>query len=238
MLARFFSDRYTIAGVNSPYGRPRGFDRDAALATATEMFWQHGYEATSIAALTEALGIQPPSLYAAFGNKRRLFDAVVARYQRTNQAVVHQALREPPTAREAIERLLRQLADDYTDPAHPPGCLVISAAVNCTPGSADVEEKLRAQREAGKQALTDRIAADVASGLLPPGTDADVLGTFYAAVIQGMSHQARDGAPRSALHAIVDTALRSWPPTTAPEPRTTPRATTPKAAPADRRKRT
>lgn len=191
-------------------GRPRGFDRDAALAKATEVFWRHGYEATSMRALTEVLGIQPPSLYAAFGNKRQLFDHVVAHYQESNQPVMERALREPATAQKAIERLLRQLADDYTDPAHPPGCLVISAAVNCSPASADVEEELRAQREVGKQAIVDRIAADVSSGLLPPDTDAAALGTFYAAVIQGMSTQSRDGASRTELHAIADAAMRSW----------------------------
>lgn len=192
-------------------GRPRGFDREIALDKATEAFWQHGYEATSIAILTEAMNIRPPSLYAAFGDKRRLFDEVVARYQEANRPVAEAALGGDGGAREAIARLLHQLADDYTDPTHPPGCLIISAAVNCSPASSDVEAGLRQHREASKQAAVDRITADVSAGLLPAGTDAVALGTFYAAVIQGMSTQARDGASREVLHAVATVAMNAWP---------------------------
>ncbi|MFB9838862.1 TetR/AcrR family transcriptional regulator [Actinoallomurus acaciae] len=189
--------------------RPRSFDRERALDRAIEQFWRHGYEATSVAALTEAMGINPPSMYAAFGDKRKLFSAAVERYQQTYGAPAVQALAEEPTARAAIERLLRAAAADYTDPAHPWGCMIISAAVNC--GSPDVEAELRDGREATKATIRARIQADVDEGRLPAGTDAEALATFYASVIQGMSTQARDGIGRELLEQVAAQAMLVWP---------------------------
>ncbi|TQS22759.1 TetR/AcrR family transcriptional regulator [Microbispora sp. KK1-11] len=190
-------------------GRTRAFDRDVALERALEEFWRHGYEATSVSGLTAAMGINPPSLYAAFGDKRRLFGEAVRRYQETHGAFASRALAGEPTARAAVERLLREAAEVYTDPAHPPGCLIISAGVNTS--DADVIEELRGHREAGKAAIRRRIERDVETGLLPPQTDAPALATFFAAVIQGMSTQARDGATRADLDAVATLALRAWP---------------------------
>ncbi|RAY15727.1 TetR/AcrR family transcriptional regulator [Actinomadura craniellae] len=192
-------------------GRPRGFDRDTALERALEEFWRHGYEAASITALTAAMGIRPPSLYAAFGDKRRLFGEAVRHYQRTHGAFTTRALAEEPTARQAVERMLREAAVHYTDPAHPPGCLVISAAVNHGPDSADVEAELRALREAAKHAVVERISRDIAAGLLPADTDAEALGTYYAVIVQGMSRQAQDGADARALDRVATLAMAAWP---------------------------
>ncbi|MEV4459691.1 TetR/AcrR family transcriptional regulator [Microbispora sp. NPDC049633] len=190
-------------------GRSRAFDRDVALNRALEEFWRHGYEATSVAGLTAVMGINPPSLYAAFGDKRRLFGEAVRRYQETHGAFAARALAGEPAARAAVERLLREAAEVYTDPAHPPGCMVISAGVNTSdPG---VIEELRAHREAGKAAIRRRVERDVEAGLLAPETDAPALATFYAAVIQGMSTQARDGATREDLQVVAALAMRAWP---------------------------
>ncbi|GAA4204904.1 TetR/AcrR family transcriptional regulator [Streptosporangium oxazolinicum] len=191
--------------------RQRAFNRDVVLEIALREFWRHGYEATSVASLTAAMGIRPPSLYAAFGDKRRLFEEVVERYQRSHGAFSAVAMTEEPTAREAIARLLREAAAEYTDPGHPPGCLVISAAVNCGPESADVQEAMRELREAGKAGIAARIAADAVAGLLPEDTDAGALATFYAATVQGMSTQARDGATRRDLERIAEFAMLAWP---------------------------
>ncbi|GII80386.1 TetR family transcriptional regulator [Sphaerisporangium rufum] len=192
-------------------GRPRAFDRDAALDRALAEFWRYGYQATSIASLTAAMGVRPPSLYAAFGDKRRLFGEAVAHYQETHGAFTARALAEEPTARAAIERLLREAAVNYADPAHPPGCMIISAATNCGPESADVVAELRDIRERSKQALVTRIRQDAGAGRLPAGTDAEALGAFYAAVIQGLSRQAQDGASAAELDAIVTLAMAAWP---------------------------
>ncbi|WP_350281389.1 TetR/AcrR family transcriptional regulator [Kribbella sp. HUAS MG21] len=191
-------------------GRPRSFDREAALEQALLTFWEHGYDATSVTELTIALGIGAPSLYAAFGDKRTLFDEVVRRYQDTHGAFTARALAEEPTARAAIERILREAAAEYTSPEHARGCLIISAAQNTVPASAEVADRLRAIRRANRDVLRDRIQADVDAGLLPDDTDAPALATFFAATIQGMSQQARDGASRDDLMAVATTALSVW----------------------------
>jgi TetR/AcrR family transcriptional regulator, copper-responsive repressor len=138
-------------------GRPCGFDRDAALDVALHLFWERGYQATSIAALTSAMGIQPPSLYAAFGDKRNLFLECVRLYGQRHEGDVRRAFVEEPTARQAIERMLQSLAAKYTDPTHPRGCLVIGALAAHAPESADVADELRALRNGFKQGLADRI---------------------------------------------------------------------------------
>lgn len=187
----------------------RAFDRDKALAVALEEFWTYGYETTSIASLTKAMGINPPSLYAAFGDKRQLFGEAVELYQRTYGTV-------PSTgggldARTLIRGVLMHVAADYTDPRHPPGCLIITAATNCGPGSQEVQADLRAMREATKAAVAALVREDVEAGRLPEDTDAEGLATFYASVIQGMNQQACDGASRETLEKVAEAAMRAWP---------------------------
>ncbi len=110
-----------------------------------------------------------------------------------------------------VSRLLREAAEVYTDPAYPRGCLIISAATNCTQQSADIQATLRRHRNANVAGLERRITADVEAGALPADTDARVLAVFTAAVVQGMSQQARDGASRDELRAVAEAAMRAWP---------------------------
>ncbi|MGW1049722.1 TetR/AcrR family transcriptional regulator [Streptomyces sp. NPDC001118] len=190
-------------------GRPRSFDRATALEKALMAFWEHGYEATSVSDLTRIMGIGAPSLYAAFGDKRTLFEEVVRVYSDTHGAFGDRAIAEEPTARAAVERMLREAAAEYTDPAHPYGCLVVHAATNCT--SPEVERLLRERRNANIAALESRIGADIAAGLLPAGTDGAALARHTGAMIQGMSQQARDGAKRGELEALAEIAMSIWP---------------------------
>ncbi|CAL9296022.1 HTH-type transcriptional repressor ComR [Streptomyces sp. enrichment culture] len=196
-------------GAGRTRGRPRSFDRATALEKALLAFWQHGYEATSVSELTRVMGIGAPSLYAAFGDKRSLFDEVVRVYSGTHGAFGVRALEEEPTAREGIARMLREAAAEYTDPSHPQGCMIIHAAINCT--NPEVEALLRDRRNANIAAIESRIRADVAAGLLPAGTDAAALARHTGAVIQGMSQQARDGARREELEALAEIAMAIWP---------------------------
>ncbi|MFC9232308.1 TetR/AcrR family transcriptional regulator [Streptomyces decoyicus] len=192
-------------------GRPRSFDRETALEQAVRSFWERGYEATSISDLTRAMGIGAPSLYAAFGDKRALFDEVVAEYGRHYGGFLSRAVAEEPTARRGVERGLREAAVEYTLPGRPRGCLVISAALNISPASSEVAAFLREKRLSNVREIADAVRADIAAGELPAGTDPGALAAFVGAVIQGMSQRARDGAERTELEAIAELALKAWP---------------------------
>jgi AcrR family transcriptional regulator len=192
-----------------PRGRPRSFDRETALEKALLAFWEHGYEATSVSDLTRVMDIGAPSLYAAFGDKRSLFEEVVQVYGTRYGSFTDRALAEESTARDAVERMLREAATAYTEPGHPHGCLVVHAAANCS--TPEVEQSLRDRRNANIAAIESRIRADVAAGALPPGADAAALARHTGAMIQGMSQQARDGASREELEAVAEIAMSIWP---------------------------
>jgi TetR/AcrR family transcriptional regulator, copper-responsive repressor len=203
-------DRKTqVRTAPKPRGRPRSFDRATALEKALLAFWEHGYEATSVSDLTRVMDIGAPSLYAAFGDKRSLFEEVVREYGTKYGSFGDRALAEEPTARAAVERTLREAAVEYTDPAHPYGCLVVHAATNCS--TPEVEQALRERRNANIAAFESRIRAGIAAGELPAGTDAAALARHTGAMIQGMSQQARDGASRVELEALVEIAMAIWP---------------------------
>lgn len=179
-------------------GRPRSFDRDVALDLALDAFWERGYHGTSIAQLTEAMGIAAPSLYAAFGDKNKLFDEAVARYQEGLDRGLIAGL-EAPTVREAIERVLRGAAEHYTAEHRPSGCLVMS------------EPLLADHRARARSAIRDRIERGRKDGDLPADADSDVLADFVDLVLAGMSARARDGASRQQLYQSIDCALAAWP---------------------------
>jgi AcrR family transcriptional regulator len=192
------------------HGRPLSFDREAALGTAMLLFWRHGYEATSVAQLTQAMGITPPSLYAAFGDKRRLFRAAVQRYM-TGARTVEQIIGEAASARDAARELMMAAAIGNTGETTPPGCLLASALVSGSAEEAELREELAAIRRDIEALLQSRIAQDVAEDRLPSGCDAGALAGHTLAVIQGMSTLAKDGADRDKLLRIVDTAMACWP---------------------------
>lgn len=193
-------------------GRPRSFHRDLALDAATLLFWERGYEATSIGELTGAMGIRPGSLYAAFGDKMTLFKEVVEHYGRSPVgAFVGVALDEEPSARAAFARILHEAADVYPDPAHPAGCLTISAATNVARPSEEAEVFLRDLRNRNLAAFEARLGQARRDGELPASADPRRLAAFFAAVIQGMSQRARDGASADELRATADLALAVWP---------------------------
>jgi AcrR family transcriptional regulator len=200
-------------------GRPRSFDREAALRRAMDVFWRRGYEGAAVSDLTKAMGINAPSLYAAFGCKEALFREAVALYNATEGAVTDRALEAAPTARRAIEDMLRLNAAAYVSPRRPPGCMVTLAATIGTPESAAVRQFLAQCRQEAQEAIERRLARGVAEGDLPKRADVAALAAFYYTVLQGLSIQARDGASRETLAGIVDCAMAAWDRLVNPEPR-------------------
>lgn len=191
-------------------GRPRSFDRDAALEQAMFAFWRHGYETTSIADLTAAMGVTAPSLYTAFGDKQRLFLEAVQRYAGDPQEMAAR-IAGAATAYEAARDLLTGAAIAYTGDETPKGCLLASATASGSPESADVQRAIADIRTTIARHLADRIDRDIASGTLAQGTDSAALSGLVMAVIQGLSVLARDGTPRATLLSIATAALTAWP---------------------------
>ena len=190
-------------------GRPRAFDVNGALDRALEVFWRKGYEGASIADLTRAMGINPPSLYAAFGNKEALFRKALQRYVDEKRAFLEEAM-AAPTAAEVVARLLRGSADMLADPDHPRGCLTVQGALTCSEGADPIREELACRRADGEAALRRRLERAQADGDLAPGADCAALARYVATIVQGMSVQAAGGATRAELQAVVDTALLAW----------------------------
>jgi AcrR family transcriptional regulator len=192
-----------------PRGRPRSFDRDAALAAAMEVFWEKGFESTSINDLTDAMGINPPSLYSAFGDKEKLFlEAIEAYSTRRGDSCPYA---DELTARGAIEKLLTYIAQDLTESSHPRGCLMMMAATTSANVSPALQKVLAQKRLASREHLRLRIKRGIEEGDVPAGTDAAALADFYSAVLAGMSLQARDGATRKSLLATVGQAMSLFP---------------------------
>ena len=191
-------------------GRPRAFDRDKALDQALHVFWQNGYEGASIADLTEAMGINPPSLYAAFGNKETLFREALDRYEARRDEIMAEAF-AAPTAREAMTRLLEGTADRLSDKDKPRGCLMVQGAL-CGGEECDaVKRDLASRRAAGEAMIRERLKRAKREGELPKDADPAALARFVSTVMQGMAVQASGGATRKELRTIADMALRSWP---------------------------
>ena len=192
--------------VSAPRGRPRSFDRERALERAMLVFWRKGYEAASLSDLTRAMDINPPSLYAAFGDKERLFLEAIELYEKEHWQETARALEEPRSARQAVERLLLQGAADLTG-GECSGCMLS----NAHSADARLEAKLAERRALPKRLFKARFDRAVRERELARGTDTGALADFYTAVFQGMAAQARDGAPRKSLLATAKAAMRAWP---------------------------
>lgn len=192
-------------------GRPRNFDRTAALRLAMDMFRAHGYEGTSIADLTDAMGISAPSLYNAFGSKEELFKAAVEYYVAHDGSGTARALREQPTARASIEAMLAAACASAAGHGTPQGCLVVLGATNCAQEHKNVDDFLKGYRQGNFEAIHQRILKGKADKELAADTDTRALAGFYATVLSGLAIQIRDGASRASLQGVVRAAMAAWP---------------------------
>jgi AcrR family transcriptional regulator len=202
----------------SSKGRPRGFDRAEALRHAMRLFWAKGFDGASMADLTAVMGINPPSLYAAFGSKEALFREATDLYSETEGVGIWRSLHQSATAKQAVEGFLRESAAAFSRAGDPPGCLIVLGALNANGNNAAICEDLRQRREANVAELRTRLEAAVREGELPAGIDCEAIAVFYVTVQQGMSIQARDGASYARLLAAADGAMAAWDSLTAGSP--------------------
>jgi AcrR family transcriptional regulator len=173
------------------------------------VFWAKGYDGASLSGLTKAMGINSPSLYAAFGSKEALFNEAVELYA-TNGRVIWDGVTGAPTAREAIAHVLRASADAYTKRDQPRGCLIVLSALNANDANATVRRALRRRRAGNTTLLRQRLERAVREGELPKNLDCQAVARFYTTVQHGMSIQARDGASHKTLRGVADSAMAAW----------------------------
>ncbi len=191
-------------------GRPRSFNRDQALDAAMRVFWRQGYEGASLTALTAAMGINRPSLYAAFGDKAGLFREAVARYGLGPGRYVRRALGQP-RARQVAEMLLRGTVALATDPANPGGCLWVQGALVSSTEGEPMRREMATLRARGIAQMRERFHRALREGDLPAATDVPALTLFLVSIMNGIAVQACSGHTRDELNRVVELALNVWP---------------------------
>ena len=194
-------------------GRPRAFDRDDAVDQAMQLFWQHGYDSTSLSLLKAELGggISAPSFYAAFGSKEALFDECVQRYLTTFAQVTECLWDETLPPRQAIETALRQSARMQCDDGHPKGCMVTLGVMSApSPENAHVAQALTHSRARTRAGIVACVERGVSEGLLADDTNAAAMATVFDSFLQGISILARDDMPIESIDAAITQVMRTW----------------------------
>jgi len=194
----------------STRGRPRSFNREAALAQMTELFWRQGYDATSVAALSEALGLKTPSLYAAFGNKEEAYFEAIDYYSRTDGAHIWNAMERQSSAQKAVETMLQTSAKDFTRPDKPRGCMITLSALTTAKTNTAIIKRMKTYRTEARRKLETKIEQGIQQSELPATANAQDIARFYHVVQQGMAVHARDGASLQDLLQTAHIALLSW----------------------------
>ncbi|MDX9669436.1 MULTISPECIES: TetR/AcrR family transcriptional regulator [unclassified Pseudomonas] len=194
-------------------GRPRAFDRDDAVDQAMQLFWQHGYDSTSLALLKAELGggISAPSFYAAFGSKEALFDECVQRYLATFAQVTECLWDETLPPRQAIETALRQSARMQCDDGHPRGCMVTLGVMSApSPENARVVEALTQSRARTRAGIVACVERGISEGHLPEQTAAVAMATVFDSFLQGISILARDDTALAVIDAAIGQVMLTW----------------------------
>jgi AcrR family transcriptional regulator len=193
-----------------PAGRPRAFDTDKALDAALRVFWKRGYEGASLPELTQAMGINRPSMYAAFGNKESLYKKAVERYSQGPACHLLEALNEP-TAAQVAQRVMYGSVELITNPKNPPGCLHVHGILACGQDSDPVRKEMIAKRTEYEVKLTKRFERAKKEGDLPKSANPGDLAKFVCTITQGLAVRATSGATREELRKVVAIALQAWP---------------------------
>lgn len=192
-------------------GRPKGFDRQEALAKAMLLFWENGYVATSISDLTKALGITTPSLYCAFGDKATLFNECIDYYLAHEACPIITIMKQAKTAKVAIELLMYDTAKKLAQPDKPSGCMLITATMNGTKQIEEVHQNVQEKRHKYQEILLDRLEQGIKEGDISPETSIQAIADFYITIINGLTIQACDGASLDKLNQVILTAIKTWP---------------------------
>jgi len=192
-------------------GRPKAFDPDTALDRAMMLFWERGYEGTSVDDLSAAMGVSPSSIYATFGDKEKLYQAAIDRYRAGPGALTASILDKAPTAYAAVEEILMTSASELTRKDRPAGCMLANAVTHCAPTAETLQHAIAERRGLSLGLFKQRFDQALADGELPAGIDTCGLARFFGTVLQGMTIQARDGVGPDDLKAVAETALRAWP---------------------------
>jgi AcrR family transcriptional regulator len=191
-------------------GRPLGFAKNAALDAAMRVFWEKGYEGSTLADLTEAMGINRSSMYATFGDKQALFKLAVARYAEGPAAYVREAL-DQPTVRAVVNALLRGALELLIDPSHPRGCLSVQGALACGSSAEPMKQAMIEWRKQGEAELQKRLQRARREGDLAKDVDPGDLARYISTVVTGLGIQSANGATRAEMTRLVDMVLRSMP---------------------------
>jgi AcrR family transcriptional regulator len=191
-------------------GRPRAFNPEEALAKALLVFWRRGYAGASLSELTAAMGINRPSLYAAFGNKEELFHKALDLYLGGPANGSSEALQET-TARAVLEHLLNRLVALLSDPDHPAGCLLVKGGLSSGKADDSIRNEMIKRRLAGEIALRERFERAKAEGDLPANSDPARLAFYVTTVTQGMTVQAVNGTDQNELCRLVEMVMQTWP---------------------------
>jgi AcrR family transcriptional regulator len=193
--------------ANGKTGRPISFDKEAALEAALLLFWERGYEGTSMADLTQAMGLNPSSIYAAFGDKQALFSLAAKRYMDIRAQYATEALEEP-----TLKRFIRALFDStvafLTTPGHPPTCMTLAGAVGCSVDAAPARELMTEIRKQDQLALRKRLLQARKSGEFPKGINVDDYTRYLSTIIAGLSIQAANGSTKAELKRTAQMALQ------------------------------
>jgi AcrR family transcriptional regulator len=198
---------YASKAVDVRMGRPRGFDEDAALEAAMRVFWEKGYEGATIADLTEAMGINRSSMYAAFGDKESIFHKVMERYRAGRMTYIRQALAQP-SLREVVSGLIHGTAEFLSTPDNPRGCLLIQGALACGTDTEHVKLAMIDWRKSGEAALKKRLQQAQCEGELPAEIQPADFARYLSSIMAGLGVQAANGATRTELRRVAEISLR------------------------------
>lgn len=201
------------ASMNGPRskGRPRSFDRAKALEAALRTFWKLGYEPASVPELCSAMGVNPPSMYAAFGSKAALFIEAMEHYERSYWEEPGRRFLAEPDLRRAVAGYFEDAARILLSPETPCGCMVVLAAVNLADSAGEVAQAVRRLRMATKEMFAIRLRQAAGEGQIPPDADIPALAGTLNALLEGLSLQARDGLSRQELSAMAALAVNLLP---------------------------